>query len=139
MDHYYLDLELPPFSTVDAVKKQYRKLAKIYHPDQSKSQETAEKFSRACESYKKLTDEHMKTLYDREYFSYLEENYYSLHERNLLDKFKAVFHYAEKNKKFDSSYVSSLYDIYLTQGEGALTLNQIDSLDRIIRAFKIKI
>ena len=49
-------LGLPTHAPTQLVKKQYRRLARLYHPDKSKTPNSAEKFERIASAYKMITD-----------------------------------------------------------------------------------
>jgi curved DNA-binding protein len=62
---YYKILELHRDATQEEIKKQYRKLARKYHPDVSQEEESTAKFQELQEAYSILKDEQKKALYDR--------------------------------------------------------------------------
>ena len=53
----YACLGLPRNAPIQQVKSQYRKLARIYHPDKSKQANTSNKFHGIATAYRKLTHE----------------------------------------------------------------------------------
>jgi molecular chaperone DnaJ len=62
---YYAVLGVPATATADAIKKQYRRLAKKHHPDANKSDgKSAEKFKEISEAYNVLGDEEKRKQYD---------------------------------------------------------------------------
>ncbi|KAL9090924.1 MAG: hypothetical protein Q9165_005132 [Trypethelium subeluteriae] len=64
--NYYADLELPPDSSVDDVRKQYRKLALKYHPDRNSGNEAecVPKFQAIQAAFEVLSDSDLKNKYD---------------------------------------------------------------------------
>ncbi|CAG2101413.1 unnamed protein product [Medioppia subpectinata] len=52
-------------ASVNEIKKQYRKLAKTYHPDKNQDQTEAEKFKEISYAYEVLSDPNKKEVYDR--------------------------------------------------------------------------
>jgi molecular chaperone DnaJ len=52
-------------SSVDEIKKQYRKLALKFHPDRNKSEEAPEHFKEISEAYAVLSDTEKRQLYDQ--------------------------------------------------------------------------
>jgi len=65
---YYKILELPVDAETAEIKKQYRKLAKKYHPDMNPNDKTAEdKFKQLKEAYEVLIDEAKRAAYDMEW------------------------------------------------------------------------
>ncbi|MBQ1301889.1 MAG: DnaJ domain-containing protein, partial [Firmicutes bacterium] len=55
---YYKILGVEKTATQDEIKKAYRKMAKLYHPDKTKGDKAAEeKFKEAAEAYSVLSDE----------------------------------------------------------------------------------
>lgn len=66
-DHYRI-LGIPPFSSLNEIKKAFWKLAKIHHPDKNGN---PEKFYEIYTSYKFLQDPEKKKLYDTLYSKWL--------------------------------------------------------------------
>jgi DnaJ-class molecular chaperone len=62
---YYDVLGVPRDATADQIKSAYRKMARKYHPDVSKSPDAAEKFKEATEAYEVLCDPEKRKTYDR--------------------------------------------------------------------------
>ncbi len=57
IDKHYRTLGLPVGASKDRIKKAYRKLAMLYHPDKNQSQKAHEKFILINEAYAALTDD----------------------------------------------------------------------------------
>lgn len=68
-NHYEI-LELLPSASKEEIKKAYRRLALIYHPDRNKSPDAHEKFISINEAYLILYDDDARKKYDREYWLY---------------------------------------------------------------------
>jgi len=62
---YYDVLGLKKGSSIDEVKRAYKKLAKKYHPDISKEPDAEAKFKEALEAYQVLSDSEKKKNYDQ--------------------------------------------------------------------------
>ncbi len=63
---YYEILEVSKNADKTTIKKAYRKMAKIYHPDKNPGDEEAEhKFKLCNEAYQCLSDDQQKSIYDR--------------------------------------------------------------------------
>lgn len=63
---YYEVLEVTKTSTVEEIKKAYRKKAIQFHPDKNPGDKSAEeKFKEAAEAYEVLSDENKRARYDR--------------------------------------------------------------------------
>lgn len=61
---YYADLGLPRDAKLVDIKKAYRKLAHLYHPDVSKAPDAEAKFKDAAEAYATLKDPEKRAAYD---------------------------------------------------------------------------
>jgi curved DNA-binding protein len=62
---YYDALELPRSATQDEIKRAYRKLARKYHPDLSKLDDSEARFKELGEAYSVLKDTEKRAAYDR--------------------------------------------------------------------------
>jgi molecular chaperone DnaJ len=63
---YYAILEISKNADKATIKKAYRKMAKIYHPDKNQGDQEAEtKFKLCNEAYQCLSDDSQRSIYDR--------------------------------------------------------------------------
>lgn len=62
---YYKILSVEKTASTDDIKKQYRRLAKKYHPDVSKEPNAEEKFKEVKEAYEVLSDPEKRKSYDQ--------------------------------------------------------------------------
>ena len=64
-DSFYNILEVPETASLDDIKKSYRRLSMLYHPDKNKNNPDATaKFQKISEAYETLGDEESKSEYD---------------------------------------------------------------------------
>jgi DnaJ-class molecular chaperone len=64
-ENFYNVLEVPETATIDEIKKSYRRLSMLYHPDKNKNNPDATaKFQKISEAYETLGDQAKKTEYD---------------------------------------------------------------------------
>ena len=64
-DNFYNILEVPETAAIDEIKKSYRRLSLIHHPDKNNnSPESAQKFQKISEAYETLGDADKKKEYD---------------------------------------------------------------------------
>ena len=62
---FYNVLDISETATADEIKKAYRKLSMLYHPDKNgNSSESTEKFQKISEAYEVLGDAEKKKEYD---------------------------------------------------------------------------
>src|SRR6184192_1934467 len=66
MADFYAVLEVARTATDEEIKKSYRKLAMMYHPDRNNgAKEAEERFKEITEAYDVLRDANKRALYDR--------------------------------------------------------------------------
>jgi len=65
MKDYYKILEVNKDSSQEEIKKSYRKLAMLYHPDKNQTSGAEEKFKDIAEAYEVLSDPNKKANYDQ--------------------------------------------------------------------------
>ena len=71
---YYEILGLPNSSSIEEIKRAYRKKARLYHPDINQSPDAKEMFIEVTEAYDFLIANHEKgELDDKDYFRVVEE------------------------------------------------------------------
>lgn len=63
---YYIVLGVSRGADLERIKRAYRKVAKKYHPDTSRSEETTDRFCEAQEAFETLADTEKRRRYDRE-------------------------------------------------------------------------
>jgi DnaJ-class molecular chaperone len=64
-NNYYNVLEVPETASIDEIKKSYRRLSMLYHPDRNKNNpEATAKIQKINEAYENLGDQDKKTEYD---------------------------------------------------------------------------
>lgn len=64
-ESYYDILELPETASLDEIKKSYRRLSMMYHPDKNRNNpESTSKFQKISEAYETLSDAGKKNEYD---------------------------------------------------------------------------
>jgi curved DNA-binding protein CbpA len=74
LNDYYRILDLPFNSSVDEIKKAYRKKARLYHPDINPSPDAKEMFINVTEAYEFLISNHEKIKTDdQEYHQAMED------------------------------------------------------------------
>ena len=87
--NYYNTLGLRRDSSVEEIKKVYRKLAMQYHPDRNGgSPESEDRLKEINEAYQILGDEKKRRLYDLQYRLPFEN--YAFYEGDLGDDFVSV-------------------------------------------------
>lgn len=87
---YYSILGVDRSSTLSDIKKAYRKLAVVWHPDKNKSPEAPDKFKQISEAYSVLSDPKKRDIYDRFGIDGLKENHMGP-DINIFDMFSNIF------------------------------------------------
>lgn len=64
--NYYEILGVSNTATEHEIKKEYRKLSLLYHPDRNKDSNAVKKFQEIGEAYEVLGDPHKRSIYDAE-------------------------------------------------------------------------
>ncbi len=124
-DNLYEILEVSETATIDEIKKSYRKLSMMYHPDKNKNNpEATAKFQKISEAYETLGDFEKKNKYDM--------------SRN--DPFIKIMNGngpSGRNKINIEDVFSSLFGVPLghMQGSGNRHFVQTDMPDEIVRIF----
>ncbi|KAG0162379.1 DnaJ- protein scj1 [Apophysomyces sp. BC1034] len=63
---YYNILDLPRDATKSQIKKHYKKLSRVYHPDKNPDDDKASaKFMEIADAYNVLSDDELRSIYDR--------------------------------------------------------------------------
>lgn len=100
MINYYNILRINPTASEDEIKRSFRKLAKLYHPDINKGSE--ERFKQILEAYEVLSDPKKRFSHDRK----LEE--YALSNYNLASNHSnSQYKYTKSEKIIDASILRS--------------------------------
>ena len=63
-DNFYKILNVPDTATIDEIKRSYRKLSMMYHPDRNKTAEAITKIQKINEAYEVLGDAQKRKEYD---------------------------------------------------------------------------
>jgi len=63
-ESFYNILEVPETASIDEIKKSYRRLSMMYHPDKNTNPEATGKFQKISEAYEVLGDKDKKQEYD---------------------------------------------------------------------------
>lgn len=106
MINYYKILNIEFRATEAEIKKAFRKLATIYHPDKNKgSKKSEELFKIILNAYEILSDKKKKAVYDKNYKEYFlkNETYQNNSKPNYEQNNRGTPKEKEKNKKNDKS------------------------------------
>ena len=110
---YYEILSVAHTATVDEIKKSYKKLAHLYHPDVTKDPKGEEKFKEIGEAYATLKDKEKRAAYD------------DLGKHSAGEEFRPP-----PNWGANKGYSQSQYSQYSQQnGQGNSQSNPFDDID----------
>lgn len=130
---YYEILDIPPRSSFEEIKKAFRRMAKLYHPDINSSSNAHQIFLKVHEAYKVLKDEDSRKSYDSTLFEYTSSRW----DEECLFLMEVILAYSSTNHSFDPDFVISCYNQFY-QGK-RLSVRQHESLENIISSFHIEI
>lgn len=121
VSNYYTILQVNQNSTLFEIKKSYRKLAKMYHPDVSKFSDCEERFKEISTAYVILSNTKSRNLYDE----YLEK---------LDSESNEEFVKAESNAE---KTVNEIIKVSLSQLLTELNKGTKDSVEHFITMFLV--
>ena len=104
---YYETLGVSKNSSVDEIKKAYKKLALKYHPDRNKDEGSEEKFKEISEAYAVLSDKEKKETYDQFGHSGFDQRFSQEDIFRGFD-FTFVWHFLQTN--------TFLYNLFIASG-----------------------
>ena len=141
---YYSILGLNKNSNIDEIKKTYRKLALLYHPDKNKGDKRKEeKFKQISEAYSVLGDQTSKKQYDTQspYGNSYNPNPFA-HVGGVDDIFQAFFGgnpFAQANNPFASFFHSGKNKYHEFRENLDITVNLIVTLNDVYKGKPIKV
>jgi curved DNA-binding protein CbpA len=116
--NYYKVLQLPHTASPADIRKAYRRLAMMYHPDKNGDEVAASYFREIQEAYHHLSDSHRKSAYDqKKWFSRHQAgtqgqeplNAISIHAKSKkLNEYLRKLHKGDINKKALAQYLNHL-------------------------------
>lgn len=111
MNNYYDVLEISKNATQDEIKKSYRKLALIHHPDKNPNNDQ-EKFKKISEAYSVLSDPDKRKKYDMGGIDFA--NIFQQNNMNPFQMFNNIFNPSRSHQKKNYDYIITI-DIKLKQ------------------------
>lgn len=107
---YYKVLDVPKTADQETIKKQYRRLARKYHPDVSKENNAEEKFKEVREAYEVLKDSEKRKQYDL-----LGSNWKQTESKQYPPEWEQ-YQEAKSNPHFSTSGFSEFFENLFGQG-----------------------
>jgi molecular chaperone DnaJ len=111
---YYIVLGVSKGADLERIKKAYRRIAKKYHPDTSRSEETTPRFIEAQEAFETLADTEKRRQHDMELATegagdriQRVPEIVRVHRRSYRDRLESYFSDADD---FFSGFVGGLFD-----------------------------
>lgn len=112
---YYELLGVSKNASKEEIQKAYRKLARKYHPDVNKSENSGEMFKKINEAHSTLKDKESRKLYDqyganwKEAQNYSQQNGHSPHESEHWQGFDGGFRFDGQNSSFSDDQFSDIF------------------------------
>jgi len=104
---YYRLLGLLPDSSVDDIKKAYRRLARLYHPDMNPAPEAKDIFISVTEAYEFLLANHNKVKTDQEAYAEAMEDWRKYRQHKAHRRAAAYAHTSYSNFQSTKFYRST--------------------------------
>ncbi len=136
--NYYDELGISNLADNDGIKKSFRDLAKIFHPDMPNGDK--HKFERIREAYEFLSNEKLRKDYDQQIKRKLaeeqeEEERGRVYPIDIETKIEIILAWSTEKASFNPSFVNSCLN-QLAEGK-QLSSAQINSIENIIVRFKV--
>ena len=128
MDNFYQVLELPLEATQEQIKKNYRTLAKKYHPD--KNPDGEDKFKQIASAYQTLSDPEKKIEYDESISRDLTTNEESDSLNKKYSEYKS-FNLSDLNNDLKSD--DFIFEIFDNDEEVLLNERILKKIDKNIK------
>jgi len=112
---FYKILEISRDADLNTIKKAYRRLALIYHPDKNKHSEAQSKFVAITEAYEILKDPQKRKLYDANF-----ESAYNTKSATSENYEKSKAKWSEEAEQKAREYASMDYDVFISRAFGEI-------------------
>lgn len=89
LKNYYTLLQVLPQASTEEIKKAYRKLAKVWHPDKNQSPNATNVFQGIHEAYQTLTNPIKRNSYNLKYWKIFGKTVAQNNEQTTSDSFSA--------------------------------------------------
>jgi len=144
--NYYSDLELEKSAGIDEIKKAYRRLAMIFHPDKNDTPLARQRFNQINEAYQVLSDPDKKKEYDLAYqaqFMFFIPTAYDVKPAANQATYRRRKAHIKKPKKFEYSKKAILWAKWINRISFFFTLVLfsdafLPSKEIPVRDYKIK-
>lgn len=105
MLNYYQILKVDENAREEEIQKQYRQLAREYHPDVSSEKNAKEKFQKITEAYEVLSDPQLRKKYDRKLKKYRQKKSKKSKKKSARKKQgRATFNPEQFKKQYKNSF-----------------------------------
>ena len=148
--NYYERLEIDETASQDEIKRQYKKLSKIYHPDAQTEYSSNENFIYLSEAYNTLSDEDLRKEYDRSFENIQDEDIeVNAHDDIYKQSTNSEEHSFNENNMHQQSANSNEYSSYENETYEQSTNNEdysfneevhtIDFIESVVQLINIYI